>query len=139
VSAADTNSNVETGDNATTVTLTINTNPGSGVLSCSNAGGTGPVTVSSGVASFSGCAITKSGTGYTLTASSSPSRTAPSNANSFNITAGTATKLVFTNQPASGATIQATGTGSFPASVAVEDTNGNVETADSTTTVTLAI
>ncbi|TMB90902.1 MAG: hypothetical protein E6J45_07880 [Chloroflexi bacterium] len=139
VAVEDTNGNVETADNATTVTLAIGTNPGSGVLTCANAGGTGPVAVSSGVAGFTGCAISKTGTGYTLTASSSPSRTAPSNANSFNITPGTATKLVLTSQPASGANIQATGTGSFAASVAVADTNGNVETADSTTTVTLAI
>src|SRR5207244_2727910 len=71
--------------------------------------------------------------------SSSPSYTAPSNANSFNITAGTATKLVFTNQPASGVSIQATGTGNFAAAVAVEDVNSNIETADGASTVTLGI
>src|SRR5438270_7522008 len=92
VAVEDANGNVETGDSTTTVTLAIGTNPSSGVLTCT--GGLGPTMVSSGVASFTGCAITKSGNGYKLTASSSPSYTAPSNANAFNIIAGTATQLV---------------------------------------------
>jgi len=119
------------------VTLAIGTNPSSGVLSCSNVGGL-TVAASSGVANFTGCAITKTGSGYTLTATSSPALTAPGNANSFNITAGTASKLGFTTQPTSGQNIQATGTGSFAASVAVQDTNGNTVLTDSRN-VTLAI
>ena len=136
VAVQDANGNTETGDNATTVTLAIGTNPSAGVLSC--AGGLGPQTVAAGVANFTGCAITKTGTGYKLTASSNPARTAPTNANAFNITAGTATALTFTTQPTSGQNIQATGTGTFNASVAVQDANGNTVLTD-TRNVTLAI
>ena len=116
VAVQDASGNTETGDNATTVTLAINNNPSGGVLTCT--GGLGPKTVTAGVANFTGCAITKVGTGYTLTASSNPARTAPANANAFNITAGTATALTFTTQPTSGQNIQATGTGTFNVSVA---------------------
>ncbi|MGO9855004.1 MAG: beta strand repeat-containing protein, partial [Acidimicrobiales bacterium] len=137
VAVQDASGNTETSDNATTVTLAINNNPSGGVLTCT--GGLGPQTVAAGVANFTGCAITKAGTGYTLTASSNPARTAPANANAFNITAGTATALTFTTQPTSGQNIQATGTGTFNASVAVQDANGNTETGDNATTVTLAI
>ncbi len=138
VSVEDANGNVETSDSGTSVTLAIGTNPSGGVLTCTNTGG---LTVNdvAGVASYTGCAITKAGTGYTLTASSTPSLTAPANANAFNIIAGTATKLVLTTQPTVNQNIQATGTGSFPAAVSVEDANGNVETGDSGTSVTLAI
>ncbi len=139
VAVQDANGNTVTSDNSTAVTLAIGTNPGGGTLTCTNTGGLGPVTASGGVASFTGCAITKSGSGYTLTATSSPSRTAPSNANSFNITAGSASNLAFTAQPASGQNIQATGTGSFAVSVAVQDANGNTVTSDNSTAVTLAI
>ena len=137
VAVQDANGNTETGDNATTVTLAINNNPSGGVLTCT--GGLGPQTVTAGVANFTGCAITKTGTGYTLTATSNPARTAPTNANAFNITAGTATALTFTTQPTVNQNIQATGTGTFNASVAVQDANGNTETGDNATTVTLAI
>ena len=75
VAEQDANNNTETGDNATTVTLAINNNPSGGVLTCTNTGGL-TVTVASGVANFTGCAITKTGTGYTLTATSNPAHTA---------------------------------------------------------------
>jgi hypothetical protein len=42
-------------------------------------------------------------------------------------------------QPASGANIRATGTGSFAVSAALQDSRGNTETSDDTDTVTLAI
>ncbi len=138
VAEQDANSNTETGDNATTVTLAINNNPSAGVLTCTNTGGL-TVTVASGVANFTGCAITKTGAGYSLTASSTPTHTAPANANAFNITAGTATNLTFTTQPTAGSNIQATGTGNFNTSVAEQDANGNTQTGDNTTTVNLAI
>ncbi len=124
------------------VTLAIATNPGAGVLSCTNSGAL-TVTASAGVASFTGCAITKTGTGYKLTASDNThtSYTAPANADSFNITAATASKLAFTAQPSSGQSVQATGTGSFSVSVAIEDSGGNTVTSGtgSTDSVTLAI
>jgi outer membrane protein assembly factor BamB len=83
VAVEDANGNVETADNATQVSLAIGTNPAGGTLSGGSA-----VTVASGIASFSGLSIDKAGTGYTLTASSTPSYTGATSA-AFNITNGT--------------------------------------------------
>ena len=83
VAVEDANGNIETSDNATQVSLAIGTNPASGTLSGGSA-----VTVSSGVATFSGLSIDTAGTGYTLTASSTPSYTGATSA-AFNITTGT--------------------------------------------------
>src|SRR5207237_957571 len=67
VQVEDANGNVETGDSTTTVTLAIGTNAGGGTLS-----GTTTKTVASGVATFNNLSINKTGTGYTLNATSSP-------------------------------------------------------------------
>ena len=83
VAVEDANGNVETSDNATQVSLAIGTNPASGTL-----GGGSAVTVASGIATFSGLSINNAGTGYTLTASSTPSYTGATSA-AFNITNGT--------------------------------------------------
>src|SRR5262249_30247914 len=61
----------------------IGTNPAGGTLSGGSA-----VTVASGIATFSGLSINTAGTGYALTASSTPSYTAATPA-AFNITTGT--------------------------------------------------
>jgi hypothetical protein len=61
------------------VSLAIGTNPAGGTLSGGSA-----VTVASGIATFSGLSIDTAGTGYTLTASSTPSYTAATSA-AFNI------------------------------------------------------
>jgi len=90
VTVQDAGGNTVTTDNSTQVTVAIGTNPSSGTLS-----GTKTVTVSSGVATFSGLSIDKAGTGYTLTATSSPSYTSATSS-AFNVTAGTATKLIVT-------------------------------------------
>ena len=92
----DANGNLVTTDNTTTVTLAIGTNPGSGTLT-----GGGAATASGGIATFSGLSINKSGTGYTLGASSSPVLTAATSS-AFNITAGSATKLAYTTVPSTG-------------------------------------
>ncbi len=130
VAVEDAYGNIETGDNGTQATLTLANNPGSGTLT-----GGGPVTVSSGVATFSALSVDKVGSGYTLSAASSPSYTAATSS-AFTITPGAGSKLAFIQQP----TNTATGTAISPAvSVAVEDANGNIETSDSATQVTLAI
>ena len=130
VAVEDANGNVETGDNATQVSLAIGNNPGSGTLSGGSA-----VTVSAGIATFSSLSINKTGTGYTLVASSSPSYTAATSS-SFYIAPGTATKLAYLQNPNN----TAAGSAVSPAvSVAVEDANGNVETGDNATQVSLAI
>src|SRR5205823_1853691 len=72
------------------ITVAIGTNPSSGALT-----GTLTHAAVSGVATFSGLSIDKAGTGYTLTATGAGSTTSAA----FNITAGTATQLVFSVQP----------------------------------------
>jgi hypothetical protein len=134
VSVQDANANTVT--NATNaVTLAIGINPSAGVLACTNTGGL-TVNAVSGVANFTGCSITKAGIGYSLAATSSPVLTPPVNANAFTMTAGTATKLIFTIQPVGGVLPGA----SFATQpkVSVEDVNGNVVTTD-TGAVTLSI
>src|SRR5947199_36 len=68
------------------VSVAIGTNPSTGTLA-----GTKVVAAVGGVATFSGLSIDKVGTGYTLTATGAGSATSAA----FNITAGTATQLVF--------------------------------------------
>ncbi|HEY6225392.1 MAG TPA: hypothetical protein VIW26_16535, partial [Gemmatimonadales bacterium] len=110
------------------VTIAIGNNPGGGALA-------GPTTVSavSGVATFSGVSIDKSGTGYTVTATASGLQSAT--CAPFNISGGTASQLVFAVQP----TNIAAGTTIHPqVEVAAHDALGNVATAF-TGTVTIAI
>ena len=83
VAVEDASGNIETSDNTTQVTLAIGTNPAGGTLSGGSA-----VTVASGIATFSGLSINAAGTGYTLTASSTPTYGAATSAD-FNITAET--------------------------------------------------
>src|SRR5690349_21906089 len=82
VAVEDASGNVETSDNATQVSLAIGTNPAGGTLSGGSA-----VTVASGIATFPGLSIDTAGTGYTLTASSTPSYTAATSP-AFTISAG---------------------------------------------------
>ena len=130
VAVEDSSGNIETGDNSTTVALAFGNNPGVGTLTGGSA-----VTVISGVATFSGVSINKTGTGYTLTASSTPSFTVATST-SFDITPGTATKLAFTQGPSNA---QAGSAISPAVTVAVEDANGNIETGDNGTQVTLTL
>lgn len=116
-----------TTDNTTQVSLAIS---GSGVLTC-----TGGLTrtVSSGVATFSGCSVTPAGT-YTITASSSPVLT-PAVSSSFTINAP-ATKLAFTTQPGNGVANQNLATQPV---VTVQTAASATVSTDNTTQVTLAI
>src|SRR5207249_4042628 len=95
------------------ITVAIGTNPSGGTLA-----GTLTHAAVAGVATFSGLSIDKVGTGYTLTATGAGSTTSTV----FNITAGTATQLVFSVQPAT--TTPATAT--TPAvEVTAQDAGGN--------------
>jgi hypothetical protein len=76
------------------IALTIVTNPGGGALS-----GTTSINAVGGVATFSTLSINKSGSGYKLQATSGNLTTAQSAL--FDITAGPAAKLAFSNVPAS--------------------------------------
>jgi hypothetical protein len=128
VSVEDSGGNVVTGSTSV-VTLAIGSQPGSGAaLSCA----ANPVTASAGVASFAGCKISGQAGSYTLKAAGSGLASATSAG--FAVTAGAATKLVFTTQPGGGASGTAWST---QPKVSVEDASGNVT--GSTSAVTLAI
>src|SRR5205814_1769607 len=117
VTARDANGNTAIGFTGN-VTLAIGTNPSGGALS-----GTATHAASGGVATFTGLSIDKVGTGYTLTASAPGPVTGTSTA--FNITAGTATQLVFNVQPST----TTAGTAITPAvEVTAQDGNGNTAT-----------
>src|SRR5439155_177451 len=89
ITAQDGNGNTAAGFTGN-ITVAIGTNPSSGTLS-----GTKTVAAVAGVATFSGLSIDKAGTAYTLTATGAGSTTSTA----FNITAGTATALVFSVEP----------------------------------------
>jgi uncharacterized repeat protein (TIGR01451 family) len=113
---------------AASVTMAIGSNPGGGTLS-----GTTTVSAVSGVATFSTLSINKTGTGYTLTASSTGLTGATSA--SFNINPGAAFQLAVTAQPsntAAGASIAP------PVQVTVQDAFANTVTS-STASITVAI
>ena len=113
VAVEDANGNIETSDNATQVSLAIGANPAGGTLSGGSA-----VTVASGIATFSGLSIDTAGTGYTLTASSTPSYTGATSA-PFNITTGTSSSDWTTYLQGNDRTGFATGESGFnPTSVA---------------------
>ena len=127
VTVQDTYGNTVTSSNAS-ITVAIGTNPGGGTLS-----GTKIVAAVNGVATFGDLSIDKAGTGYTLTAATSPLTGATSNA--FNITVGAASKLAFTAQPGGGAS--STAWANQP-TVTVQDAGGNTVTA-AVNSITLAI
>jgi len=127
VAVEDPYGNIETSDTTTTVSLGFSANPGGSALTCTNSGGSGPVTVSGGVASFT-CSLNKAGTGYKLSATSVPARTAATS-NAFNIVAATPSQLVFSTEPPASTLASST----FSTSVTIEDLYGNKVTSDSST------
>ncbi len=129
-----------THDSVTSVALSIKAGTGAAgaILTCT--GGLSKV-VSSGVATFAGCAIDKASptspaNPYILVASASGLTSAESA--SLAVTVGPATKLVFNAQPGTSTAAQP-----FPTQpiVAITDAGGNIVTtgASSTKTVTLAL
>ena len=149
VAVQNTSGQTITSDNGTQVTLSITPSTpltgGPGTLTCT--GGT-TATVSAGVATFSGCAISPAGTGYQLRATVLTSATIPVNSRvdslAFNIGASVTTQLAFTTQPL-GAYTGSVPTGavgiawSIQPVVAVRTLTGATITSDYTTQVTLSI
>ncbi|MHA8104917.1 invasin domain 3-containing protein [Aquirufa nivalisilvae] len=111
------------------VTLAINTNPGSGTLS-----GTVTRNAVNGIATFNDLSINKTGTGYNFSATSGVlTGTTSSN---FNITPGAADATASTLTPTS-ASITANGSSTQVLTVTAKDANGNNLTAGgSTVTIT---
>jgi hypothetical protein len=113
-----------------TTTVTLSRALGTGTLTCSS----GVVlTVTNGVATFSGCSLNATGN-HTLQAVASPVLTTATTA-TFPVT-GPADHLAFTQQPSGGFASTA-----FPTQpiVAVQDATGATVAADSTTQVTIAL
>ena len=107
----------------TSVALAITVQPGSGaILSCT---GGNSVAAVAGVASFSGCAITGQVGSYTLGVTSSG---LTGDTTSFTLAPGSATKLVFTTQPAGA--VDGVAFTTQPV-VTVEDAGGNTVTGSS--------
>jgi len=107
-------------------TVTLAVSPGTGSSGAALSGCTQAESV--GVITFSGCAVSLAGNGYTLTASDGS--LAATISSSFNVAVGAASNLVFTTQPigsASGTVL------STQPVVKVEDSAGNVVTTASTT------
>ncbi len=121
---------VTTNTDGITLAITAGTGTSGATFSCT----TNPLTAVSGVATFNGCSINKSGMNYTLTATSSP--LAPATSSALTITVGPAAQLVFSTQPLGGVN-EGTAFATQPV-VTVEDSGGNVVTTD-TGTVALAI
>jgi hypothetical protein len=127
VTARDIAGNTATGFSGA-VTISFATNPGGAILS-----GTTTVGAVGGIVTYSDLTINRSGTGYTLKATSGSLSTATSAA--LTITAGAATQVAFVVVPS-------TGTAGAPLTpsvqVAVQDALGNVVTSFSGT-ITLAL
>jgi trimeric autotransporter adhesin len=128
VTVEDAQGNVVISDHSTvTLEITPGTGPAGAVLSHCSA------SESQGVFTFTGCAINKDGS-YTLTAIDGVLMSQPSN--SFSVTTGPATQLIFTTSPAN------TSSGSSFGStvVALADAGGNQETSlASPVTIALSI
>ncbi len=119
--------NVVTSSSAT-VSLTLDSNSFNAALQgCSS-------TTTKGVATFTGCELTKFGTGFTLEASASSLSLTPANyqSSAFNVT-GLASYMVFTKQPAAGVSGSTLPTQPI---ITIYDSNNYVVTA-STTPLTL--
>ena len=127
---------LDAGGNATTattaVTLAIASGTGTTGAALTCTGGLTKTAVA-GVATFAGCAVDRSGTGYQLRATGTGLTAATSS--TFNVTVGPAARLVITTQPGGG-----TAGAAWAAQpvVAVADAGGNT-VPGATDTVTLAI
>jgi hypothetical protein len=120
VAIEDSNGTTLANDNTDAVTLGLNKSNGA-TLSCT--GGL-TATVSSGVASFTGCTIDKVARNYQLVVTSSvtPALTSPTG-NSFDVVAGPASQLVFTTPALTGPASSSATLG--PVTVQEEDAAGN--------------
>ena len=99
------------------ITIAIGTNPGGGTLN-----GTKTINASSGVATFTGISISKTGVGYTLVASATGLTSITSNP--FNITAGTVSATVST-VTANPTAVTANGTSTSTITVTLLDAGSN--------------
>ena len=123
--------NIETLNSSSTVTLAIDTQPGTGTLTCDN----NTLTLAAGEADFTNCQITGTVGAYTIVANDAGDSLSATSA-PITLTIGAASQLVLLGQP-TGA-VDGVTFGSDPL-IALEDVGGNIETLNSSSTVTLAI
>ena len=121
VTLYDTYGNVETLDNASSISLTDTT----GTLT-----GGGAIDTTAGVAAFGDLVVTKTGSDQLTATDSTDAGVSALNSSSFTVISATAFQLVFTAQPPSTATA---GTALSEVDVTIEDQFGNVETGDNNT------
>jgi subtilase family serine protease len=110
------------------VTIELSNNPGGSTL-----GGTLTVTAQNGVATFIGLTLNRTGSGYTIQATTSGSTTVLTNA--MSVTPAAAYELVVIAEPPANVAVNSR----FGLTVAVEDRFGNIETNTSTSKVTVAL
>jgi hypothetical protein len=115
-----------TAENVMNVTLSLSSNPGGAILH-----GTLTESTAAGVATFPNVRLNKSGTGYTLRATSGSLQAATSTA--FEVRPSTPVRIGFSVQPAAATA----GVALAPVEVAVQDVFGN--TAPFTTRITVAL
>jgi hypothetical protein len=118
---------------SSSIALTINTNTCGGSPSVTN----GTVNASSGTATFSNMQITKTCTGYTLTATDATDGNITVVSSAFNITTGPVTMLVFSTTPSGNQTASATATiGAYQ--IQEQDQFGNPVTAGTAVAVNVS-
>ena len=130
VALEDIGGNIETATSSGSVTLAINTQPGTGTLTCD----LNTVAVAAGEADFTNCALTGTVGSYTLKATKAGVTTAITTA--ITLTIGAASQLVFTSSPVAMST-SASPTGG-PVTVVLEDVGGNPTTDPSNVSVWLS-
>jgi RHS repeat-associated protein len=97
IAVEDAGGNIVTG-NSDNITLSIVGGTAGAKLTCT----TNPLAAAAGTATFSGCAIDQSGSGYTLTATDSAHGLSVTSS-PFDVTAGSAAHIAFSTQPSGGA------------------------------------
>ena len=129
VTVEDVGGNVVTNDSST-VTLAITSGTGTAGATLSGCAGT----EANGAVTFTGCAINKAGSGYTLTATDGS--LTPATSAALTVSRGPATQLGFTTSPGA----STTGNALTPQPVVtVEDAGGNPATTNPNASITLAI
>ncbi|MDZ7791927.1 MAG: S8 family serine peptidase [Xanthomonadales bacterium] len=131
VQVLDSDGNLVAGDNSTEVVLSIATGPAGATLS-----GGGPVTVSSGEATFDSASIDLADTGYQLEAADTGGALTTDTSVSFDILPGDPASLTFDVQPSDADAGQAISPAII---VQVLDGQGNLVTDDNSTEVSLSI
>ena len=130
VALEDIGGNIETATSSGSVSLAIDTQPGTGTLTCD----LNTVALAAGEADFTNCEITGTVGGYTLRATKTGVSTAILSA--ITLTPAAASQLVITSSPV--ATSASASPSSGPLTVVLEDLGGNQTTDSSNVSVTLS-